>query len=149
MRYRVVPISILFSLFVLLAGVTAFADEDRVKANIPFDFIAGKKTLPAGEYTIERGMSGERDVLLIRSADNHHVLFLLAQDTLARQTPTETALLFSKIEDKYFLYKIWIAGEDTGREIPKPRAERELERHLATNGTEANDSISLVKVRSE
>jgi hypothetical protein len=28
---------------------------------------------------------------------------------------------------KYFLSQIWMAGDDTGREIPKPRAEGELE----------------------
>jgi hypothetical protein len=149
MRKRAFMISMFFSLFVVLAGVSAFAGEDRVKANIPFDFIAGRKMLPAGEYTIERGMSNQRDLLLIRSADNHHVLFLWAVDTIARETPRETDLVFNKVEDKYFLSRIWIAGEDTGREIPKPRVERELERHLAKNGQPDDYLGSIIQIRSE
>src|SRR5262249_8588070 len=138
-----------FSLFALLASSSASAQTDRVKANIPFNFIAGKKTLPAGEYTIERGTSNQRDLLLIRSADNRHALFLWAMDTIATKTPTETDLVFNRIENKYFLTKIWIAGEDTGREIREPRAERELERGLAKNGQPTNNLISVVRVRSE
>jgi len=149
MRKRIFAISILFSLSALLASSSASAQTDRVKANIPFDFIAGKKTLPAGEYTIERGTSNQRDLLLIRSADNRHALFLWAMDTIARKTPTETDLIFNRIGDEYFLSKIWIAGEDTGREIREPRAERELERGLAKNAQQTNDLVIVVSACSE
>lgn len=149
MRKRVVTISIVFSLFVLLASASAFAQDDRVKANIPFDFIAGKKTLPAGEYTIERGVPDQRDLLLIHSADRQHAVFLLAEDTVARETPKETDLVFNKVGDEYFLSEVWMAGEDTGREILKPRAERILERNLARNGQRSSDLVSEVWVHSE
>jgi hypothetical protein len=107
----------LSSLLALLVGGMVYAQaEPRIIANIPFAFIAGNKTLPAGEYTI-----------LIRSADRHVAFFLNANNVEAKQTPNKTELVFNEIGDKYFLSQIWMAGEETGREIPKPRAERELE----------------------
>ena len=142
MKNRVITVSILFSLFALMAGVSADAQEDRLKVTIPFDFTAGNKILPAGEYTIERGMSNQPDLLLIRGTDNRKVLFLNADETMTINTPTETDLVFQKIGDRYFLYRIWMAGEDVGREIPKSRAERELERNMSST------DVSMVTVRT-
>jgi hypothetical protein len=118
----------LSSLLVLLVGGMVDAQaEPRIIANIPFAFIAGNKTLPAGEYTIDRPNSNDPDLLFVRSTDKHVSFFLNAQNVEARKTPNRTELVFNEIGDKYFLSQIWMAGEDTGCEIPKPRAERELE----------------------
>jgi len=149
MRKQAFTISISFSLFLLLASASAFAQDDRVKANIPFDFIAGKKMLPAGEYTIGRGLPDQRDLLLVRSTDCQHAVFLVAVENTVNKTPTDTDLVFNKVGDEYFLSQIRIAGEDTTREIPKPRAEREMEGRLAKNGQPADDLISQVLVHSE
>jgi len=154
MKKQALTVSILFSLlmslFLLLAGTSAYAQclplaaayysrslsTSRITVNIPFDFIAVDQTLPAGEYTIERAPHfDDHDLLLMRSADNHVAFFLAVEDTNAKQMPTETDLVFNKIGDEYFLSQIWIAGNNTGREVPKPRAERALElseaKHLA------------------
>jgi len=143
MKKLALTVSVFFSLFVLLAVVPAYAQStDRITANIPFDFIAGNKTFPAGEYTFDRGLPQAPDLLLIRSADNHLSLFLNVLGEQAKQTPTETDLIFNKIGDEYFLSQLWISGEDRGREVPKPRAERELER------SELGQTASVVTVRS-
>ena len=114
-------------LVILFSGESYGQAGSRVIANIPFAFIAGNKTLPAGEYTIDRPNDNEPGLLLIRGVDRNVALFVNAQNTEARHTPQKTELVFNEIGDKYFLSKIWITGDDTGREIPKPRAERELE----------------------
>jgi hypothetical protein len=149
MRTRVFTISILFSLFVLLAGASTFAQGDGVEAKVPFDFVAGKKLLPAGEYTIKRGIEDQRDFLLIRGVDNQQAVFLFAEDTRANETPKETDLIFNKVGDEYFLSQVWVAGQDIGREIPKPRAERKLEQNLAQSGQPAEDLIHKVRVHTE
>jgi hypothetical protein len=124
-------------LLVLLVGGMIYAQaEPRIIANIPFAFIAANKTLPAGEYTIDRPNSNEPDTLLIRSADKHIAFFLNAENVEARQTPNRTELVFNEIGDQYFLSQVWMAGEDTGREIPKPRAERELEQAALKSPTQ-------------
>jgi hypothetical protein len=42
-----------------------------------------------------------------------------------------TKLVFHRYGDRYFLYQIWVAGEDRGRELPTTRVEKEL----ASNAT--------------
>jgi hypothetical protein len=111
----------------LISGLSYGQAGSRVIANIPFAFIAGNKTLPAGEYTIDRPNDNEPGLLLIRGVDSKVALFVNAEDVQARKTPEKTELVFNEVGDKYFLSKIWITGDDMGREIPKPRAERELE----------------------
>jgi len=143
MKKLALTLSVVFSLFILVAVSSAHAQSvDRVTANIPFDFIAGNKTLPSGEYTFSRGLPNDPDLLLIRSADSHVALFLNVMEHQARQTPTETDLVFNKIGDEYFLSRLWIAGEDTGREVPKSRTERALER------SESEQAVSVVTVPS-
>jgi len=149
MRTRVFTIPILFSLFVLLASASAFAQGDGVEAKIPFDFIAGKKLLPAGDYTIKRGIEDQRDLLLIRGVDNPQAVFIFAEDTRADETPNATDLVFNKVGDEYFLSQVWVAGQDIGREIPKPRAERRLEQNLAKGGQPADELVHEVRVHAE
>jgi len=131
------------TLFVLLLGMIAYAQiEPRVIANIPFDFIVGKKTLPAGEYTIDRPEISDPNVLLIRSSDSHFAVFANAESVRARQIPDKSELIFNRIGDNYFLSKVFVSGEDIGCEIQKPRAERKLEQSAS------NTSMQTVTVQS-
>jgi hypothetical protein len=121
----------LLATFVCLVGLWgswAQAQESPyLKAHIPFDFIAGNRTLPAGDYLIKRGLSNSPDVLLIRGKENKEAMFLLVNETQAQVTPTESQLVFDRFGDSYFLSTIWLAGEDLGCEAPMPKAEHELE----------------------
>jgi len=126
------------AIFLMIMGAAVYAQsEPRVIVNIPFAFTAGRQTLPAGEYTIERTSFNDPDLLLFRNQDTRASLFLLVEDTQAMRTPERTELVFNEIGDRYFLSKIWVAGEDIGREVPKPRAERELERSQTSHMTKA------------
>jgi hypothetical protein len=104
--------------------------EERVIATIPFEFTAGNSTLPAGDYTISRN-ENTPGMMLIRSDDSHSTVFFGVENTYTLQIPKQTELIFNKVGDRYFLSQIWVAGEDLGRELPKSRAERDLERNPA------------------
>jgi len=128
MKYNTFKVLVLSSLFVVMAGLIVYAEvEPRVIANIPFAFIVGNKTLPAGDYTIDRPDSNDPNVLLIRNANNRIAIFTNAESVQAKQMPDKSELVFNRIGDKYFLSMVWVTGDDIGCEIPKPRAERELE----------------------
>jgi hypothetical protein len=128
MKYNTFKVLVLSSLFVVMSGLIVYAEvEPRVIATIPFAFIVGNKTLPAGDYTIDRPDFNEPNVLLIRNANNHIAIFTNAESVQAKQMPNRSELIFNRIGDKYFLSKVWVTGDDIGCEIPKPRAERELE----------------------
>jgi hypothetical protein len=114
---------------VLVALPTVYGQsEERVIASIPFEFTAGNRTLPAGDYTINRA-ENTPGMMLLRSEDSHSAVFFAVENTYSLQIAKQTELVFNKVGDRYFLSQIWVAGEDLGRELPKSRAERELERN--------------------
>ena len=88
-------------------GISARAQNtDAVVVSVPFEFVAGGATLPAGEYRINRASPGVNRELAIRGYDKGGAfLFPLAFDevTVADNEPT---LSFEHVGGKYFLSKI-------------------------------------------
>lgn len=86
-------------------GVSARAqDADAVVVSVPFEFVAGGATLPAGEYRISRVNPGVNRELAI-SGYNRGNAFLLpvAFDDGPSNQPT---LSFEHVGGKYFLNRI-------------------------------------------
>jgi hypothetical protein len=100
-------------------------------AKIPFDFNAGEKTYPAGEYRIASGPS--QFVIHIRSTGGQHGGFVMTMPVGANvnRPAGEGRLLFHRYGDKYFLSEVWGSGETTGRELRKTREEVELAKRFA------------------
>lgn len=86
-------------------GVSARAqDADAVVVSVPFEFVAGGATLPAGEYRVSRVNPGVNRELAI-SGYNRGNAFLLpvAFDDGPSNQPT---LSFEHVGGKYFLNRI-------------------------------------------
>jgi hypothetical protein len=97
--------------------------------NIPFDFTVLDKKMPAGKYSFSRAQVSEGDLVIqISSADGKSVS-RLTRPVVARDPANDGMLVFHQYGDKYFLCEIWPAGGNTGRALPKSRAEREAERN--------------------
>ena len=110
--YRLVAILGIFLGFAV-ASVHAQAPS-KVEVNIPFEFSAGKTTLPAGVYTIKR-MSGNN--ITLRSEDGHSSVILNAPITNTSSDPNAVErLVFEKHGEQYALAQIWLTA-DTGRQI--------------------------------
>jgi hypothetical protein len=109
---------------VLAAGMAnAQIGGGTVKADVPFAFTIANQTLPAGQYTV-RKMS-ELGTLAITS--NGSALAMIQSNRVESASPQKlTKLVFHKYGDRYFLYQIWVQGEDAGREVPRTPLEREL-----------------------
>src|SRR5207302_8538142 len=75
-------------------------------ANIPFQFVVRDQTLPAGEYGIERLLSGRPDVLLIRGKDGHALTAVMTMAVLAKDWQAESQLILNRYGNQYFLSKI-------------------------------------------
>lgn len=114
----------LLAMLLLATGLSnAQLDRQAVKANIPFDFITGNTTLPAGEYRVS-AISELGTLSVIGGASDHTLVNSHA--VLANAASTSTKLIFHRYGDQYFLYQIWVQGENRGRELPQTRLEREL-----------------------
>ena len=131
MKNVVVKFGLLAVIMMIAAIVPAKAQSLQYKltANIPFDFTITDKKLPAGKYSVVRAQNSNGDqVLLFSSADGHQQLSRLTIPVFARDAMKEGVLVFHQYGDEYFLTEIWPAGGQTGRALPKSRAERELQR---------------------
>jgi hypothetical protein len=90
-------------------GISSHAqDADGVVVTVPFEFVAGGATLPAGEYRVSRVSPGVNRELSIRGYNNGGAFLLpLSFDGAAADQPT---LSFEHVGGKYFLSKIKTPG---------------------------------------
>ena len=116
----------MLSLVLMLTAVSVCAQSERSGVlKIKFNFIAGGKTLPAGEYTVEPNRRDSHNVWLVQSREGNAGALFTTIPVSANQIQEETKLVFHKYGDQYFLSQIWTGG-NTGRELLMPRFEREL-----------------------
>ena len=120
----------------LVATQSASAQSSSVaEVNIPFAFHTPTQTMPAGTYRVDRnGM-----VLSLKSTNKAG--FVLTHDVIKNKAPNHSYVVFERYGDTYYLEQIWTAGENTGIECPKGRAEKES--MLAKNTTTAPSSVEL------
>ena len=115
-------------LSLLLAAGSAFAQMNgpTIHANIPFKFVVDRQALPAGDYTISRLGNGQT-ALVIRSADGKDVKVALCNSRETLKPAEKTKLIFRRYgTDRYFLSQVWVAGSDSGRQLPKSAHESEV-----------------------
>ena len=98
-------VAVLFTLICVLGlelGARA-QDEGAVVANVPYDFVAGGRVLPAGTYRVNRvhSYTGSRE-LEISSYETGAGALLIATVFDSAQTE-HTQLNFEHVGDKYFL----------------------------------------------
>ena len=101
--------------------------EGTVEADVPFAFIVGKKTFPAGKYTFKRADDTNPEVLGISDNSGRRTIFFRADNAEANEYPSQTKLVFDKIGDQYFLSEIWTSDTNFGYRLPKTNAEKSLE----------------------
>ena len=124
MKKRAMLMLSLMAVAVMLSARVAQA-QDRVIANIPFDFAAGNTKLPAGEYTV-KVVEATRVLVLVNTADPNASLFIPANTAQANEIQTGSKLIFNRYGDRYFLSQVWMEGSSRGRQLPKSKSEKEM-----------------------
>jgi len=123
----------MFTLIVALALVTAVVSANgqsqAVKADVPFEFAVGDKTLPSGEYAIRSATAGGA-AMMIRSENAKNAALRLTNAIEDKRSVGQVKLVFHRYGERYFLAEVW-TGE-SGRELLKSRQERAIERELAS-----------------
>jgi len=117
--------SAFLGLGLLLVVSGAQAQETRVKANIPFDFVVGNHVLPAGEYMVA-SEGATNQVLEIRSYDGKTGILSLTNSCSSSKPSGTSKLVFHRLAGRYFLSQVWAAGNSGGRELRKSRMEVQL-----------------------
>ena len=129
---------VVMTMIAAVAPTRAQSLENKLTANIPFDFIVGEKKLTAGEYRLQRAQQSAGDLILqISSRDGQSNITRLTFSVTTRDPQDKAKLVFHRYGNEYFLSEIWPAGGLTGRELPKSRSERELQQKVNDPGIAA------------
>lgn len=112
--------SILAALAVLLMATAAHAQQTRVTATVPFNFVAGDRAYPAGDYLFSTS-----DAVLKITNDQKSEM-MLSQACESVEPSADTKLVFQSMGGNYFLRQIWVAGNAHGRELPRSHTQARL-----------------------
>jgi hypothetical protein len=106
----------------------------RLVANVPFEFMVADKMLGAGEYRVT-SIDQSGDTIAITNAQGDNAI-RLSMSRERKDRDRAAKLVFHRYGSTYFLSQVWTAGEATGRELPRSKQERAIERELkvASNG---------------
>lgn len=149
MKKQILVTLITISFFVMVAAVSAPAQTGGLlKADIPFTFTVGDKTLPSGEYIIERiNRQTIQETLQIRTADGRTSVLVRTMPFQTKSGQDSAKLVFNCYGEKRYLSQLWTPGDNFGLELHKSRTERALRRELrmkAPEGELAKSTPDLV-----
>jgi hypothetical protein len=138
MKKRAFVTATLF-LFSIIVAAQAARAEELMSVNIPFQFVAGNMTLPAGEYRVQK-LERNSGVLLIHCSKPNTSVMLITHAAQAKKLQTQSLLVFNRYDNRYFLSQVWTAGSVRGRQLPKSPREKELAR-VASIDTKAEVTL--------
>jgi hypothetical protein len=134
MKNHALNIFAMLAVAALLATPLAFAQSAYLTAVIPFDFVVGDRTLPAGSYQVVCSPNGSPTVTL-RGVDVKAVHIALTQATRSAKLPKEGKLIFNRYGNSNFLAQVWRPGVSQGNLLPTSKTEREMAARAARGGT--------------
>ena len=125
---------------IVLAFATALVSSaqtrsQQIRANIPFDFVVGDRTLTAGNYAVGTISSGSADAIAVRGRDNRQRVVRLTNAVTENAKTKRARLVFHRYGNTYFLAQVWASGSSEGREMVRSKAERATEMELAKNAS--------------
>jgi hypothetical protein len=95
--------------FLLGLGVAANAEtHTELNVTLPFEFVVGKTTLPAGKYIVKRISDQPFDVLMITSYDNGTSVFVNPVE-MENASTYKPHVSFRAVRDQHFLSGIQTA----------------------------------------
>jgi hypothetical protein len=133
--------SLVSLLSVLLVAGSAIAQTVHVRANIPFNFAVGSKTLPAGTYDVGTIDGRDSKMLLLQARDGNSSMIVGSNAAENLKPADKTKLVFNQYGSRYFLSEIWVNGATRGRQLPKTSREKELAKDWAQDLTQRRVEI--------
>ncbi len=126
----------LIALAIGFGSSTALAQATVMRVEIPFDFVVGKRTLPAGNYDVKLKETGGSPYVIVRSEDGEHVGLALVGPVNGRAENAESELAFVRSGEKHFLSGLKVAGRNVDHQLVPSKLLR---------GTQLADRAIIVK----
>jgi hypothetical protein len=101
-------------LVLLVAACLPAVGEIKLWVDIPFNFVALGKSLPAGHYIVWRQSDSDTTWYL---SDNHNTMIMSTRLVDSNQRAHRPSLLFRRAGGAYSLIQIW--DGESGRDVPQ------------------------------
>ena len=133
MRYfhRFIPV---LALLFTLAATSYAQSARRTVVLIPFDFVAGEKTLPAGTYRVEPVRRDSYTAWEIQSTSGRAGSVVMTSSLQGGAGGDGARLVFRKYGETYVLAQLWTGLDGAGREVAQSRRTRSTVETLAGAG---------------
>jgi hypothetical protein len=113
--------TVLLALAGLVTVQSALAQNYRVKASIPFNFVVGSNKLPAGTYTFS-----SPDNLALQVQNDKQYATVLSSVRADDVQSEKVRLIFNMYGDQYFLSKILCPSSNLNLKLPVSRLEKKV-----------------------
>ena len=120
---------ILVALFGLGAVSTSAQTANGVRANVPFDFTVGDKTVQAGKIFAGRVSGSDVGPMSISNVDIGQSAFRFARSLTASDISDQAKLVFHKYGDRYYLAEVWVPGYKAWQ-LLESNSERAIRREM-------------------
>jgi len=127
------------SLSTLLSPVAVLA-QNTVKADIPFDFVAGNRTLAAGTYTVHQMTAG---AILLQNAESGNSILVTFKSGEVDRVDGNPKMTFNRYGDTYFLTKV---SSDTRNWTVYPS---KMEKELIAKGPSSKPGVVTAALRNK
>ncbi|HXY08761.1 MAG TPA: hypothetical protein VEI52_13050 [Terriglobales bacterium] len=108
-----------------LLATAQLQDNETIWAQVPFKFMVGSKTIPAGECVIKRAATDSK-TLLINNASASVSLFSSVFPLETKTISGNYILIFHVYGERYFLTGLQLKGDRTIYQFPESKAEAEM-----------------------
>jgi hypothetical protein len=108
------------SVALLGSASVARADDQKVTAKVPFDFVVGTSHLPAGRYVITTMGDANGGMVAITGEDARQAVYTLTIPKGAKDQTAPPQLVFEKIDNQYVLTQMTLEGSEGHRTVLAP-----------------------------
>jgi hypothetical protein len=122
MKYATRFLMLTLTLLPMMAAAQ-MAGDNKIQAQVPFDFVIGSRSIPAGQLTVERATVG---TLAMRNREAKVNLFAGVIRGETKKPAAANALVFHRYGHRYFLWQVKVEGSRTLYQLPVSGAEAEL-----------------------
>src|SRR5579859_3464331 len=125
MKHNFMRFSVVMSAIAFFTITSAQAQpSEKLSVTIPFDYYAGGKVLPAGDYIVSDGIA--TGVMMLRSRTQGQTVLLPTHNVASSRPQVDAKLIFHRYGNRYFLSEIWSEpGSVQGYGLSPSRAEKE------------------------
>ena len=142
MKSNLVPLVLLWVLSLHASiGNAQTSHHAALTVKVPFEFVVGNQTFPAGDYrfrSLLNSVPSEAtiDVLEVRSTEGH-LYRAIVTDVVSGEQPNNLKLVFTRSDGRAFLSEVWEPGKKAGCRLQSRKD------HPQT-GENENDKVTLM-----